>query len=347
MSSTLHRIESDQWSLRKIQNVVTSKTTLAPSTTTLSSPGNSTLSTMADVEQDPPVKYIFQRPKIEPAQVDIEDGETIAIQKFLDQATCVAGSDETPEIKKAYLKIVLELHNLAQEVAASHIGHISKQIRSDSAELEQLNVKKTEEIRKHVLEMQKDSTWSFLSNIMQYFLSASTVVLGGILVGTGVGATAGAFLIAAGGLGLVDRVAKDTGAYITIASYFTKSRELQMKIASWITSTILFVTIGLGITGGIMSSFSSGFDAARTSLTAIDAAKKVEVAIGLASAGIAVGKSNSDKNTAQIQRSLQLIEGRIFLMKQELQRNGSEAKNTINMMQAISTQTKQAITAFH
>jgi len=345
MSATLNRIDSDL-NLRKVQNVVSQRTTPSQSTLSFAPTGSSTISTISQVDQAPPAKYVYQRPILETAQANIEDGEAIAISKFLTQAATVAESDASPKIKKAYQLLVIELHNMAQEVASSHITHISKQIRADSAELEQLNLKKTAEIRKHILESEKDSTWSFLSNIMQYFLSAATIVLGGIMVGTGVGAVAGAFLIAAGGLGLLDRIAKDTGAYVAIAGYFSKSKQIQEKIASWIATTVLFVTIGLGITGGIMSSFSTGLDAARASLTAVDAAKKAEIAIGLASAGVAVGKTNSDNNTAQIQKSLQLIEGRIFLMKEDLRRNGSEAKNTISMMQAITTQAKQTVSAF-
>lgn len=346
MSATLSRIDPDQLNLRKVQNVVSNKTTPSQSSFTLTPLGHSTVSTIAEAQVVEQPVYIPLRPELVPGKADLEDGERIAIQKFLTQATAIGNSEAEPRIKEAYLKVVLKLHALAEEVAGSHIGHISKQIRQDSAELEQLNLKKTEEIRKHVLEVSKDSTWSFLSNIFQYFLSTATIVLGGILVGTGVGATAGAFLIAAGGLGLLDRVAKDTGAYIAIASYFTKSLEMQQRIANWITTTILFATIGLGVTGGIMSSLSTGIEVARNSMTAVDAAKKVEIAIGLASAGVAVGKTHSDKQTAQIQKSLQLIEGRIFLMKQDLQRWGSEAKNTISMMQAISTQTRQSIAAF-
>ena len=345
MTGTLNRIDSEL-NLRKVQNVVSQKTTPSQSTLSFAPKGASTISTISQVEQVEPVKYVYQRPIIEPAKANIEDGEVIAISKFLDQAATVAESEASPKLKEAYQLLVIKLHNLAQEVASSHITHIQKQIRADSAELEQLNLKKTEEIRKHILENEKNSTWSFFSNIMQYFLSASTIVLGGIMIGTGVGAVAGAFLIAAGGLGLLDRIAKDTGAYMAIAGYFSKSQQMQEKIASWIATTVLFITIGLGMTGGIMSSMSTGLDAARASLTAIEAAKKAEIAIGLATGGIAVGKANSDNNTAQIQKSLQLIEGRIFLMKEDLRRNGSEAKSTIHMMQAISTQARQTVSAF-
>ena len=347
MTQTLSRIEPDQLGLRGVRNIVSSKPNFSGSSTQTKPIGLSTISTMAPAQAVEPPFYIPLSPELSPATVDLEDGEQIAIQRFLTEATEIAESDAKPETKEAYLKVVLKLHNLVEEVSAKHMRHISKQIRADSELLDQLNIKKTEEIRKHVLEASKESTWSFLGKIMQYFLSAATIVLGGVLVATGVGATAGAFLLAAGGLGLVNSIANDTGAYMAIASYFSKSHEMQERIASWITTMVLFATIGLGVSGGVMTAMSSGVEAARASMTAVDAAKKLEVAIGLASGGVALGKSYSDHTNAQITKSLQLIEGRIFLMKQELQKNASEAKNTISMMQAITNQTRQAITAFH
>jgi hypothetical protein len=346
MPQTLSRIDPDL-GLRRVQNIISSKPALTGYPAQAAPLGNSPISTMAPAVAVEPIIYVPLRPVLAPATVDLEDGEQIAIEKFLTEATMIAESDAEPVVKEAYLKIVLKLHNLVEEVAAKHMSHISRQIKLDSAELEVMNAKKTEEIRKHVMEASKETTWSFLSKIMNYFLSAVTVVLGSVLVASGVGATAGAFLIAAGGLGLLNSVANDTGAYQAIASYFSKSKETQERIASWITTFVLFATIGLGMTGGIMTAVSSATEAVRATMTGVDAAKKLEIAIGLASAGVAVGKANSDKNTAMVQKSLQLIEGRIFLMKQALQKNASEVKNTIQMLQAITNQTRQAITAFH
>lgn len=350
VASTLTPIGSEPLVSRKVQNVVSHQTTGAGSSLSTTPLGRSTISTLAPAEVPDALQsyYVPLRPVLEPATAKLEDGEMVAVQKFLDQALDVANDPEAnPEIRKAYLKIVCDIHAIAETVTGNCAKHMSAQIRTESAELDRLQAKQAEIIRERVLASENKSTWSFLSKIMQYFLSAASVVLGGVLVATGVGATAGAFLIAAGGLGLLDSIAKDTGAYLTIASYFAKSKAMQETIANWISTAILFTTIGLGVTGGVMSSLSGGVEAARTSINAVNAAKKLEVAIGLATAGVAVGKAASDNRTAQIQKALQLMEGRIVLLKQTMQTNVSEAKETISMMQIITQQAAKAMRAFN
>jgi hypothetical protein len=346
MNAILGKINGEQLPLRKIQNVISNPIAPASTSPSIKPVGQSTLSTIEQAPVDKAVNYVPLRPTLIPGTVNLEDGEEIPIRKFLTEAIAIKNSNADPLIKESCQRVILKLYELVQEVATNCTSHASRQIRQGSVELDQLNLKKTQELRDEATEIAKDSTWSALSNTCKYFISTSTIVIGGIFVGTGSAATAGGFLIASGGLGLLNRTAKDTNAYQGLASYFTKSKEMQEKIASTITSSILFATIGLGFTGGIMSFFSSGIEAANSSMAAVEAARNVEVAIGITSAGIGIGKANSDKNTAQIQKSLKHIEGRIFLMKQDLQRWGSDAKNTISMIQAVTAQTKQAIEAF-
>jgi len=252
----------------------------------------------------------------------------------------------TEEVRKHFLLLVLDLHETVEELSAKHLNFISKQIHLDSEELEKLNLKKTEELKKYAEKVQNQETWSLFSTIAEYFSYAFSLITGAALMATGIGTLAGSFLIAAGGLGLANRVMSDTHAWQSIAAYFTQSQKMQEKISHWLSSSLFFVSVGLGLVGGIASWQCGGLRLIDAAVGTEKAIEKLGMAAGIATAGINVGKEWANKEMMSTRSALKLIEGKLFLMQQTLQEESSEAKKAIETMQALTKQTKECISAF-
>ena len=88
----------------------------------------------------------------------------------------------------------------------------------------------------------EEKRWGVLQTVLQYFASASAIVFGVALVASGVGVAAGAFLIAAGGIGLANQIMTDTHAWEALVGFFTKNQELQTKIASRIQTGMVLLS---------------------------------------------------------------------------------------------------------
>jgi len=252
----------------------------------------------------------------------------------------------TEEGRKHYLLLVLDLHNTVEEISNKHLDFISKQIHIDSEELEKLNLKKTEELKKYAEQVKAEETWSLFGSIAEYFSYALSLVTGVALISTGVGTLAGSFLIAAGGLGLANRVMKDTGAWESVVAYFVKSREAQEKIAHWISSSLFFVSMGLGLIGGLAAWQCGGLRLIDAAVGTEKAIEKLGIVAGVATAGIKVGKEWVTKQTMTTKSALKLIEGKLYLMQQSLQESSAEAKKVIEVMQGSTKQTREFISAF-
>jgi len=330
MTDALGRIGSEDWALRKVQNQT--HATVAPATTTYKKPVPAGISTISSIAPSTaPAQIIPLRPKLEPPTIDEQ------LAALYDRTE----NNTYAEVKENYLWIILNLHNMVEEISGEHIKYISDTIRRDTAELDKLNEKKTEELSKYALEVENQRTWNVFSEIAKAFLSAATLVVGGLMIASGVASVAGAFMIASGGLGLADTILTHTGAYEAIASHFAKSREMQQNIAAYISGTVLFMALGCGLVGGVLGFLSNGFEAARAGMDLVRAGEKVQLTAAIATGAINVARTWSAREAAALQKVLQTIEGRIFVMKQDLQHRASEAKDALQIMQSITKQTHE------
>jgi hypothetical protein len=349
-SNQIGKIGSEEWANKKVQNIVSTKPT---SIRNIKIPTSVPRGISEGVSSIGPAKrsesieeYTPLRPALSSPTVSLEEGKILAVEQFVKEAHEIALSEANPEVKQSYLLTLVKLQQIVEEVAARHVKHMSHRIKNQSADLEALNAKKTEEIRKYALEVQKAETWSTFARVAQYFLSAASIVLGSMVVASGVGTVAGSCIIAAGGLSLVHQIGKDTNAFQSVLGYLVKSKELQQEISTWISSTILFATIGLGLYGGISGNLTQGIEAVSGTFNSVKAAQRVEFAIGLATAGSNTQKSYKELQASEIKKSLQILESKIFLIKQDLQKSANEGKLSIEFLQSIVQATRTSIAAF-
>lgn len=219
-------------------------------------------------------------------------------------------------------------------------------INQEIANLDRLNVEKEEALQKVAKEVQSKNTWSVFSTVAQYIVSASVLVLGAACLASGVGTAPGALLIASGALGLANRIMHDTGGWEAVVSWFTKSEELQHKIARNIEMGMFFLSLGLGLAGGIWAhaagAFSTAMEAGRQSMMA-KIGQSVGLAGGFMGAGSRIGGAIKERNIAHLQARIREIEAQTTTIQQTIYQYSTGMEKLIESPQAIGDEVRKAV----
>jgi hypothetical protein len=252
-----------------------------------------------------------------------------------------ATESEVTETQKHFFLLVLELHKATEECFAEHLEFIRQQVHSDLAQLEQLNIKKTEELQKYAKTVTDQGTWSWLDSIAK-FVYALTLVGSAALLSGGLSSVPVYFLLAAGGLGLLS----DKNILESITAHFIKSREVQEKVAGLVSTSFVVLSMGLGLAGGIGTWQCNGLRLLDSAMGVSQTIEKIGIAMGLATAAIKLRESWANKETMLAAAALKLTEGEMFQLRKNLLQHSAESKKIIETMQFITEQTKQAHLAF-
>ncbi len=258
----------------------------------------------------------------------------------LEKPRCQSGA---PNIMYA---LINDVHKKSEEQAEVSVKLLGEQIKQDMADIEHLAAERQKALEEHAKDIKKRNTWGILGTVAQYVLSAATIALGIACVSTGVGAGPGALLIASGGLGLFNRVMNDTGAWKAVAAWFTKSEELQRKIAQGIDMGMFFLSLGLGIAGGVWA-FKAGAFAAAGALDA-DAklnhiAAGIATAAGGAEAAFKIGGAAVDNRIAKTDAKMKESDGQSNLDYEEVNENTRQAEKVIRSTEQIGSVLQHAI----
>ncbi len=243
---------------------------------------------------------------------------------------------------------LFEVHKKTEEQASRGTKILKWQIDSDMADIERLTLEKQQALEKHAKEVKTKNTWGILGKIAQYITSAATIVFGIACIATGVGSAAGALLIASGGLGLASRVMTDTGAWHAVVKWFTKSEELQLKLAQRIDMGLFFLSLGLGLAGGILALHSGAFAALRgvgPEAIAQKASQILALAGGTSTAVTRVGEAASDNKVKKLDALLKLDEGGIFLDYEKMNENTKSSVRMVETSTSILDVIKEAISS--
>lgn len=222
-----------------------------------------------------------------------------------------------------YMYDIAKLYDRIESLVTDYTVQLKGQTQIDLTQLERLSEANIQKIQEHARAMAAKQTWDTFTLISQYIASSTSIVLGIGLVSTGAGAVAGGFLIAAGALGLTNRIATDLGAWHALTQYFTKSQELQQQYTQWIdlaVSGISFVTT--------VTSLICAYQAGTLAMSGADLAQKISQVLALSStaagAGTRIGSAHSNKQGLELLADLKEIEMNSFLVRQQLKSNSSE-----------------------
>lgn len=253
-----------------------------------------------------------------------------------------------PEPQKHFMIGILQTHQETERLAAQNTGLFEREVKAEMAEIDRATAEKQEALHRAAKENETRNTWGVLATVAQYITSASSVVLGIACVASGVGTAPGALLIASGGLGLVNRAMHDTGGWETVVSWFTKSEELQTKIAQKIEMGAFFLSLGLGLAGGIWA-YNAGAFAAAANAGRQTFMGKVGQAVGLGSAfmgaGSRLGGAVVEKRIAHLQARIRELETQMTAGHQNVYQTSADAEKMIDTVQMIGDEIAKAINA--
>jgi hypothetical protein len=253
-----------------------------------------------------------------------------------------------PQLAPPELNYMSEIINLYSEM--EKIAHLEGQIcaRETKASLDRLmeiDKQKSEIFRTRTEKMKSMESWGAFQTVVQYIAASSSMMIGSALF-FGAAPVAGAFLIAAGGLGLANRAMSDSGMWQLLVRQFTASVDLQIKIASQIDNFCLYLSTALSIAGTI-GMYHAGAVNLLTCASRNQALEKCLRTIGQASTFTQL--LNRVKQ-GRIQRSLNIIGSELKTRdadsnctRQKIQASTANLRKIIELSEKIGESIKQAI----
>ncbi|HSX37872.1 MAG TPA: hypothetical protein VLE95_03480 [Chlamydiales bacterium] len=248
------------------------------------------------------------------------------------------------EPPRVYMLDLLEMHGQVEKVMAKEAAFFKKQTDIDLAQIAQLEKEKEEAFRKHVAESASKDNWSVLGSVAQYLAAGTSIALGLTLTSGW-----GTLLLASGLLGLGNKVVNDTIGWQSIASWFTKSIEMQKKLAQQIETGFLYLELGTGLCGGIGASANGIFSAAASNVTRFEAAKKALNITQISSTGVTfttqMGKTFVEKRMNDLSAKMKTLDTLAELIRMEMGEQVTRVQNLIEMSEAFVQELHKAIIA--
>jgi len=234
------------------------------------------------------------------------------------------------EEKTNYLRLVLEVHESVEKVISEFTDHLEITLRKDMDELNQLQEEKMKAFDEYTKELSNKEMWSSVQTVARYVAYASSLVIGTLLLQSGVGGPAGYLLIAAGGLGLGASIAADAGVWKSVAAYFEKTQESQKHLAQAIEFATMLIPVGLGFLGSAMASPTH-----------------TPAALGLMAAALStsakLGDSWAEKKYNAIMAELEKINTKKFLLQEGIKTKLPQGEQWQRMVQQFTEQVQKII----
>lgn len=243
----------------------------------------------------------------------------------------------------ARLQIETE-HTIKEEVRVSKAD-----LNCLRADLSILQEERDRECRQQAQDLAAKSHWNTFGRVAQYLSAGISIIFALSILAAA--PWVGALLLASGVIALTHRAIQDSVGMQTITAWFTKSTELQKTYAQHIETALLIISLGTGLTGGVLGCVTGGLSVlAGSGIAAI--VKKVALAIQLTNTGIGIiaktGNTVIDKKINDLEVDKVLLNDRIEITKKKIEQvtntlqNALASKNsndetTINILKNIST----------
>lgn len=244
-----------------------------------------------------------------------------------------------------YMLDLLDLHQGVEGVVSKELIVFKTQSKNDLAQIEKLEAKKNEELRRHAEDTASRNHWTVLGNVAQYLAAGTSIA-----VGISLGATAwGPLLVASGVVGLGNRVVRDTVGWQSVTAWFSKSVETQKKLVQQIEMGFLYIELGTGLFGGIGASAAGAFSAMAADTSRLIAAKKLSATIQATGVGMKMtaqlGRSFSDKRISDLQVRMRILDTEAEKIRMEMTSQATDARNMIDTALSVGQELHKAIAA--
>ncbi len=247
-----------------------------------------------------------------------------------------------------YMIPILEVGRELSRMQGKEFNLIEGEIESDLGRVQALNLEKIQMMQLHTKELESKVKWSAWQTVTQYIAATTSIVIGSGCVATGAGAAAGAFLIASGALGLVNRVASDTGSWQWMTSLFVAEQEKQINIARQIDTGLSAVSLALSF-GGTIGAYNAGV--LKFLAVSREPILKAASSLGLLNSGLKVsmsfGGGLADKRQSKLLADLKVVVLRENLLREGIKMDTPQATRTIQLAEEIDRVLKNAISSLN
>lgn len=265
----------------------------------------------------------------------------ISSKSSIASSTAEGFAPQTRPILASPMYEIINTHRETERLTAKSARLFETDTTRTLQEIDELSTERAAELRKEAEAAKARGSWSTLSTIAEYIAGIGFLLLGTALTATPAGFVSGVSLIASSVIGLGIKTLHDTHLLHSAIELFTKSEELQKKIAQKIEMGAFFLQMGLGLAGGIGAWKTGALAAARIngSITYQTISSAMTGANQALSITGRIGSTHYQKKMAYSQARLQEIETTKVITEQELQQ---ETKQLVKMIESTQSQTDQA-----
>jgi hypothetical protein len=219
----------------------------------------------------------------------------------------------------------------------------AKDIDQDLTHIDSLNKEKLRKLSELADATKNMATWSAWANVSYYIAAASTLVIGaGCLTLGGSAAVAGYFLVAAGGLGVTNRIVTDTGGWQYLANYFTESHSLQIRISENIDKGLTSVAVALALIGT-----AQAWHAGHIKLLEASSADMISQVLSKAGTGFSVAShfaaSHYQRTISQSKAAINNFSARVDLKYQHVRDETGYLQKALNLQTELNRLISMAI----
>ena len=243
---------------------------------------------------------------------------------------------------------IIRVYEEMERLVHLEILTCDRETKNSLNRLMELDKQKIEMLRQRAKDFESRDTWKVFQTVSQYIASSAAIVLGITLLGPA--PVASAFLIASGGLGLLNRAVSDSGLWEWVASRFTASVELQRLVSERIDSCMVYLSTALALFGAI-NAYQAGALALLPDTGRDVVMNKALQILAIGNGALRFisrcGIARMEKKIQNLTQEIKNQETQMVCVRQEIQIRTPNLKRIIELSETIAENVKQAIESQH
>lgn len=226
-----------------------------------------------------------------------------------------------------------------EETAGRQASLLEKETQDSFEEMSRIEKDKFGKIQELSQTMRSEKKWGTISSIAQTAATGTSLAIGALSLAKGKPTMASMLMLASGVTSVAGKVLQYTGVFNKMASWMTRSKEMEDVIASRLEIGTQCTAIGLGLIGGAAAALQS-------SVVKDSIAKTwpwASSALGFGPRTIEFKKSLVERQSAHINAFLQRSESLINQIYQRIHQTGKDAERLFHTVGEICESLKAAI----
>lgn len=238
------------------------------------------------------------------------------------------------------LDVEMEMYKLLNQEATSLDESGQEKLKRVTA----YGLKCIELLKNNSEALKSQEKWGAWQNVAEYVGYASAIILG--VACWEVSVPTALFFMAAGVVGLVNRVGTDTSGWNHLAAYFKAEQKEQLLLAQKIESTLSTAAIALSVAAIASGMYFKTYEALATSSKDLIISKVssfLNLAAGAVGAVSKTGESFYNKRALEIQADLEKLHAERSILSNDIQKDTGVIKRMFELSEEIDNVIKMAI----